>query len=75
MSESGKTLDEHLYYRIEKKCEYMGIQFKKGEYISLDTRHWEWEWFGKNKKHKGAISPLSGELYKKAEIGRVIYLP
>ena len=73
MSESGKTLDGHLYYRIEKKCEYMGIEFKKGEYISLDTKHWEW--FGKNKRHKGAISPLSGGLYKLPDPSRIIKIP
>jgi len=75
LSESGRTLDGHLYYRIEKKCEYNGIKFKKGDYISLDTQHWEWEWFGKNKQHKGAIDPIKGELYKDSVPGRMIKLP
>jgi len=76
LSESGRTLDGHLYYRIEKKCEYNGIQFKKGDYISLDTQHWEWELFRGPKNHLGAIDPIKGVLNKsKAKGDRILKLP
>ena len=68
----GKTLDGHQYYEVMKKTEYMGQTFKKGDYISLDTLHYEVEWFSNPKTHKGAINVLTGEKYKDGIPGRVL---
>ena len=58
-----------------KKSGYMGIEFKRGNYISRDTLHHEWEWFRNPKKHLGAINPLTGEKYKKGDPSRILKLP
>ena len=52
----------HDIYRIEKKCEYMGLKFNKGDYISRDGMHHEWEWFRGGKEHRGAIDPITGKV-------------
>ena len=75
LSRKGVTKDGHDYYKFERKCEYMGIKFRKGDYISRDELHHEWEWFGKNKLHKGAVEPIRGDLYKRSDPSRFIKLP
>ena len=62
LSRKGVTKDGHDYYKFERKCEYMGIKFRKGDYISRDELHNEWEWFRGKYDHRGAIDPLSGIL-------------
>ena len=47
---------------FKKECEYSGQTFRKGDYISRDTLHHEWEWFRGVKEHKGAIDPITGRL-------------
>ena len=54
----------------------MGIKFRKGDYISRDELHHEWEWFSHPKRHEGAIDPVSGRLFEKsAEASRILKLP
>lgn len=68
----GATKDGHHYYEFMQKCEYKGVQFKSGDYISRDTMHHEWEWFANQKTHKGAIEPITGKLYKAADPKKVL---
>ena len=70
--ERKQATPQDAYYKFERKCEYMGIKFRKGDYISRDELHHEWEWFGKNKLHKGAVEPIDGGLYKEPDLGRII---
>ena len=54
----------------------MGIEFKRGNYISRDTLHHEWEFFRGPKNHLGAINSLIGVLDKsKRRPERVLKLP
>jgi hypothetical protein len=57
-----RTRDEHDYFELMKKCEYNGVKFKKGDFISRDTTHHEWEWFRGKDVHKGAIESKGGKL-------------
>ena len=69
----GKTLDNHEYYEFIEKCEYKGVQFRKGDYISRDTQHHEWEWFRGKDVHKGPINSLNGEVnLRKVDTGRTL---
>lgn len=58
----GQTRDGHHYYEVMKKCEYMGVCFRKGHYISEDELHFELEWFRNKDYHIGAINVLTGKL-------------
>lgn len=51
------------------------MKFKKGEYISRDTQHHEWEYFRNPKDHNGAIDPIKGDLYKRADKTKSLKLP
>ena len=75
LGKKGVTKDGHEYYQFVKKCEYKGIKFKKGEYISRDTQHHEWEYFRNPKDHRGAIDPIKGDIYKDPVPGRPLRLP
>lgn len=63
---------KHECYQFFKKCEHKGIKFEKGERISRDTQHHEWEYFSKEGIHKGAIDPKSGKIYKSPVKGRTL---
>jgi len=58
-----------------EKVEYKGIKFKKGDYLSRDELHHEWEWFRGKDTHRGAIDPTTGKFYKGADSGRTLKLP
>ena len=58
----GKTNDGYHYYEIMRKFVYKGREFKKGEYISRDTRHHEIEHFRDKDYHYGALDPVKGNL-------------
>jgi len=76
LSKKIRTKDNHDCFKVEKKCEYMGLKLKKGYYLSRDTLHNEWELFRGPKNHKGAISSLTGKLDKnKARDDRNLKLP
>ena len=62
LSEKKIAKDKREYFEFRKKCEYMGIKFKKGQYLERDTMHHEWEYFRDKNTHLGAIDPLTGEL-------------
>jgi len=62
----GQTRDKYNYYEVMKKCEYRGIYFKKGDYISEDHLHFEIEWFRGKDYHMGAINVLTGVLKDKS---------
>ncbi len=66
----GKTKDGYEYFEFLQKCEYRGIKFKKGDYLSKDELHHELEWFRGEKIHKGVIDPNSGIKYKDSVEGR-----
>ena len=68
----GKTTDGYHYYKVNKKFTYRGITFKKGDYLSKDTQHYEVEWFSDPKTHLGAINVLSGQIYKDADPKRIL---
>ena len=72
LSEKQITKDNREYYMFTEKCEYRGIQFKKGQFIERDTQHHEWEFFQNEDVHLGAIDPMSGKLYKKGKRGRIL---
>ena len=40
-----KTKDGYHYYEVMKNFTYKGNEFKRGHYISRDTKHHEIEWF------------------------------
>ena len=75
LGQKGITKDGHEYYQFIKKCEYKGVRFKKGEYISRDTRHHEWEYFMNPKRHNGAIDPIKGDVYKHPDARKSLKLP
>ena len=76
LSQKGVTKDKHEYYKVMEKVEYKGIKFKKGDYLSRDTQHHEWEWFRGKDTHKGPINSVTGEVdITKAKDGRVLKLP
>ena len=59
-----------------KKSRCVGVEFKRGNYISRDTLHHEWEFFRGPKNHRGAINPLTGVLDEsKMHPERVLKLP
>ena len=61
---------------FKKECEYSGQTFRKGDYISRDTLHHEWEFFRGPKNHLGAINSLTGILNTaKKDKSRVFRLP
>ncbi len=75
LGKKGTTKDGHEYYQFVKKCEYKGMKFKNGEYISRDTQHHDWEYFRNPKTHNGAIDPIRGDIYKDPVPGRSLKLP
>lgn len=76
LSKKGVTNDGHEYYKVMEKVEYNGTQFKKGDYVSRDELHHEWEWFRGKDTHKGPINSVTGEVdITKAKDGRVLKLP
>ena len=68
------TVDKRYeYFEFKKNCEYMGIKFKKGDFISRDNLHHEWEWFRGAKDHRGPIDPLTGIADKdRIDPGRIL---
>ena len=62
----GKTKDGYHYYEVMKKFTYKGRDFRKGEYISRDTRHHEIEHFRDKDYHYGALDPVKGNLKPKS---------
>jgi hypothetical protein len=58
-----RSIDGRETYEVTKKD---GI-LKKGDLLTRDTRHHEREFFTERGKHKGAIDPKTGELYKPAD--------
>ena len=73
LSKKMTTRDGYEYYKFNRKCEYNGIKFKKGDFISRDNLHNELEWFKGVKDHKGAIDPITGKLIgMSAEKGRIL---
>ena len=58
----GNTKDGYHYYEVMKKFTYKGRDFRKGEYISRDTRHHEIEHFRDKDYHYGALDPVKGNL-------------
>jgi hypothetical protein len=72
LSDKKISLDKREYYEFMKKCNHNGVRFRKGDYISRDTLHHEWEWFNGLKKHKGAIESVNGTLHKDPIPGRVL---
>lgn len=76
LSKKGRTLDGFDYFKVEKKCEYMGQKLRKGDYLSRDTLHHEWELFRGPKNHQGAIDPLTGKLnVEKRDTSRILRIP
>ena len=76
LSKKGVTKDGYDFFKIEKDCEHGCIHFKKGDYISRDRLHHEWEYFSNPRTHKGAIDPITGKLdISKAESARTLKLP
>ena len=76
LGKKGVTKDGYDFFKFIRNCEYKGIKFKKGEYISRDKLHNEWEHFTNPKKHTGAIDPLTGKLdISRADSGRTLRLP
>jgi hypothetical protein len=62
LSKKKISLDEREYYEFMEKTTYNGVKFKKGDLISRDTLHHEWEWFRGKNTHKGAISSTTGKV-------------
>jgi len=59
-----------------EKVEYKGIKFKKGDYLSRDELHHEWEWFRGKDTHKGPINSVTGEVnLDKIDSSRTLKLP
>ena len=72
LSKRKRTNSFREYYEVEKNCEHIGRKFKKGNYLSRDTQHHEWELFSNKNTHEGAIEPINGTLYKKGVEGRTL---
>jgi hypothetical protein len=47
-------------------------ELKKGDLLIQDNRHYEWELFDAGGKHRGAIDPKTGTIYKPADPTRQI---
>ena len=62
LSDKKIARDGREYFEIKKKFEYMGIKFKKGQFLERDTQHHEWEYFRDKDTHLGAIDPLTGKI-------------
>ena len=62
LSDKRIAKDGREYFEIQKKCEYNGIKFKKGQFLERDTMHHEWEYFQNKDTHLGAIDPVTGKL-------------
>ena len=76
LSNKGITKDGREYYEFTQKCEHMGVQFRKGDLISRDKLHHEWELFRGISDHQGAIDPITGKLdIFKAKADRILKLP
>jgi hypothetical protein len=58
-----RSIDGRETYEVIKKDGLL----KKGDLLTRDTRHHEWELLTERGKHKGAIDPKTGELYKPAD--------
>jgi hypothetical protein len=58
-----KPIDGRGTYEVIKKDNIL----KKGDLLTRDTKHHEWELFNERGKHKGAIDPKTGKLYKPAD--------
>ena len=58
----GKIKDGYHYYEVMQKFEYKGIKFKKGDFVSRDTKHHEIEWFRGENQHYGALDPVTGQV-------------
>jgi hypothetical protein len=58
-----KSIDGRETYEIIKGD---GI-LKKGDLLTKDTGHYEWEFFNERGKHKGAIDLKMGIIYKPAD--------
>jgi hypothetical protein len=56
------STDGYEYYEFKQKINYNGVRFRKGDYISRDTLHHEWEWFRGKNVHKGAIESKGGKV-------------
>ncbi len=68
-----RTKDGFDYYKFTQKCTHNDVRFRKGDYISRDTLHHEWEWFRGVKNHRGAIESKYGKFNpEKAEAKRVL---
>jgi hypothetical protein len=72
LSDKKISLDRREYYEFMKKTTYNGVRFRKGDFISRDTLHHEWEWFRGIKKHRGAINSKTGKLDKDPIPGRIL---
>ena len=75
MSDKRIAKDGREYFEIQKKCEYNGIKFKKGQFLERDTMHHEWEYFQNKDTHLGAIDPVRGELKQNSQVpGRKLHV-
>jgi hypothetical protein len=61
LSDKKISLDRREYYEFMKKTTYNGVRFRKGDFISRDTLHHEWEWFRGKDYHKEAIESKGGK--------------
>ncbi|MDR1366831.1 MAG: hypothetical protein LBJ13_02915 [Puniceicoccales bacterium] len=66
--EKYKTIGDKRYYKVTKNHG----ELKKGDLLTQDNRHYEWELFNARGKHKGAIDPQKGTIYKPADPARHI---
>jgi hypothetical protein len=62
LSDKKVSLDGREYYEFMKKFNHNGVRFRKGDYISRDALHHEWELFRGVKDHRGAISSVTRKL-------------
>jgi hypothetical protein len=72
LGEKQKSLDGREYYEVTQKTNHNGVRFRKGDYVSRDTLHHEWEWFRGKGYHKGAINSKTGEHYKGGTKDRIL---
>jgi hypothetical protein len=62
LGEKQVSLDGREYYEVTQKINHNGVKFRKGDYISRDTLHHEWEWFRGVKTHRGPINSKTGKV-------------
>lgn len=73
LSRKMQTKDGYDYFEVTQNCEHMGVRFRKGEFISRDKLHNEWELFSRMNKHKGAIESKTGTLQADSRVpGRTL---